>query len=59
MIAIWECLSLWNKHDDDDDDDAIWEFKTGKNWNTDNAIQKLDCGTNMMMMMMMMMQFGS
>ncbi len=28
MIAIWECLSLWNKHDDDDDDDdddAIWE----------------------------------
>jgi hypothetical protein len=24
MIAIWECLSLWNKHDDDDDD-AIWE----------------------------------
>jgi hypothetical protein len=38
MIAIWECLSLWNKHDDDDDDDAIWEFKTGKNWNTDNAI---------------------
>jgi hypothetical protein len=37
MIAIWECLSLWNKHDDDDDD-AIWEFKTGKNWNTDNAI---------------------
>jgi hypothetical protein len=36
MIAIWECLSLWNRHDDDDD--AIWEFKTGKNWNTDNAI---------------------
>lgn len=27
MIAIWECLSLWNKHDDDDDDDAIWELK--------------------------------
>ncbi len=25
MIAIWEYLSLWNKHDDDDD--AIWEFK--------------------------------
>jgi hypothetical protein len=25
MIAIWECSSLWNKHDDDDDDDAIGE----------------------------------
>jgi hypothetical protein len=25
MNAIWECLSLWNKHDDHDDHDAIWE----------------------------------